>query len=139
MIQIDQTILSLISILSCCLSTLLSNHGLHFFSLFKSDCPKWPKRQISFSQMWLIVQLYIKLARGWCKENPSGIIFQKISGTYMGFWYIPIRKIFGLFICILNSENQGLEESRSISNPRNVLGSAQGLHPEKKSGFTLST
>ena len=33
-------------------------------------------------------------------------------------------KIFGLLICTLISENQGLEKSRSIPNRRKILGSA---------------
>ena len=51
---------------------------------------------------------------------------------------------FGLLICTLTSENQGLEKSRSISNPRKISSSANldffpGLHPEKKPGLYYKT
>jgi hypothetical protein len=60
--------------------------------------------------MWLIEQLYIKL--GLVQRKPLRYHLPKISGTYMDLLYIPIRKIFGLLIFILISENQGLEKSR---------------------------
>ena len=47
----------------------------------------------------------------------------------------------GLLICPLISENQGLEKSKSVSNPRIFLGSANldfvpGLQPEKSWVYT---
>ena len=36
----------------------------------------------------------------------------------------PLRKLFGLLICTLISENQGLEKSRSASNLRKISGPA---------------
>jgi hypothetical protein len=50
------------------------------------------------------------------------------------------QNLFGLLICTFIFENQGLEKSRSISNPRKISGSANpdffsGLHPEKKLGL----
>ena len=53
-------------------------------------------------------------------------------------WYdATSRMIVGLLICTLISENQSLEKSRSVSNPRKISGSANlhffsGLHSEKK-------
>jgi hypothetical protein len=48
-----------------------------------------------------------------------------------------------LLICTLISENQGLEKSRSISNPRKFSGPANhdffsGLHPEKNWVYTIN-
>ena len=46
------------------------------------------------------------------------------SGMCIVFFILPF--IIGLLICTLISENQGLEKSRSISNPRK----SSGLAPE---------
>ena len=51
-----------------------------------------------------------------------------------------VNKIFGLLICTLISENQGLEKSRSVSNLGKISAPANldfflGFHLEKKLGL----
>ena len=55
----------------------------------------------------------------------------------------PCNKTASLLICTLISENQVLEKSRYISNPRKISGSANlvfspSFHPEKKSRFSAN-
>ena len=57
--------------------------------------------------------------------------------------YFFFHDNFGLLTCTLISENQGLEKSRSISDPRKISGSANldffpGLLPEKSWVYTIN-
>ena len=73
-----------------------------------------------------------------------GFIFEVWLTSCINITFKNVTKIFfdifGLLICTLISENQGLEKSRSASNLRKISGPAnldffQGLHLEKKLGL----
>ena len=64
-------------------------------------------------------------------HNGVGYLFNPISSS---------DRTFGLLICTLISENQGLEKLRSDSNLRKILGPANldfflGFHLKKKLGL----
>ena len=51
------------------------------------------------------------------------IVKNKVQNAQNSFTYLS-SITYGLLICTLIYENQGLEKSRSISNPRKISGSA---------------
>ena len=55
------------------------------------------------------------------KEKNENIVNDKVTFSQQ---VDTIDSSFGLLICTLTSENQGLEKLRSVSNPRKISGSA---------------